>query len=66
MVQNPLSKVIFRQNKTKSYTQNSKYVFGSDEELEIYYILGEKKMFAKKNWYFVTIIVLTYCEKKLF
>ena len=52
MVQNPLSKVIFRQNKTKSYTQNSKYVFGSDEELEIYYILGEKKNVCQEELVF--------------
>ena len=26
----------------------------------------EKAQYKNKKWYFVTIIVLTYCEKKLF
>ena len=37
-------------------------IAGTDDKL------GKKKRRQKndKKWYFVTIIVLTYCEKKLF
>ena len=35
----------------------------SDEDLDGKYFLKNKNF---KKWYFVTKIVLTYCEKKLF
>ena len=51
------------EKQTKKIIKHSHYIFFQSKKLAVMFFLIK---YQNCKWYFVTIIVLTYCEKKLF
>ena len=73
-----LIKLMYFENRQRRFDKNWAQLYVKSKKMTRFPVFGHyfpvlehsftilEQSFLFQNWYFVTIIVLTYCEKKLF